>query len=250
MGDAVLEQERVVLENKQMPLHYQIADYLVNMLKNSESVEEKLLPEEKLRDMFGVSRATVRHALEHLSRRGMIIKKQGKGNFWTDVSKNVKTEKQSGINRQIFNISKKTNVKVLGKDLEKIPDTAAEFLGLHKGSFAYVFRRLRNVSGEPLSYTINYLPKEIGEKIQKKHLQQMTMLETLENIVGLTLGVIEHEVEITRANKNISGYLGNAPLDPVLTVRTSVFDKKKQPVEIVWTYFVENKYKFKVVLDK
>jgi GntR family transcriptional regulator len=246
-----LEHERVVLENKQMPLHYQIADYLVNMLKNSEMpVEEKLLPEEKLRDVFGVSRATVRHALEHLSQRGMIVKKQGKGNFWTDVSKSVKTEKQSGINRQIFNISKKTTVKVLNKEWEKIPDAAAEFLGLDKGCYAYVFRRLRYLSDEPLSYTINYLPKNIGEKIQKKHLQQMTMMETLESIVGLTLGVVEHEVEITRANKQISGYLGNAPLDPVLTVKTSVYDIQKKPVEIVWTYFVENKYKFKVVLDK
>lgn len=246
-----MEHERVVLENKQMPLHYQIADYLVNMLKNSEAlVETRLLPEEKLRDMFGVSRATVRHALEHLSQRGMIIKKQGKGNFWTDVSQSVKAEKQSGINRQIFNISKKTTAKILSKELEKIPDKAAELLGLEKGVFAYVFKRLRYLSGEPLSYTINYLPKNIGEKIQKKHLQQMTMLETLENIVGLTLGVVEHEVEITRADKQISEYLGNAPLDPVLTIRTSVFDKKQQPVEIVWTYFVENKYKFKVILDK
>jgi GntR family transcriptional regulator len=141
-------------------------------------------------------------------------------------------------------------VKVLSKELAKIPDAAAEFLGLEKGSNAYIFQRLRFLSGEPLSYTINYLPKEIGEKIQKKHLQQMTMLETLENVVGLDLGIVEHEVEITRADRQISGYLGNAPLDPVLTVKTSVYDKKQKPVEIVWTYFVENKYKFKVVLDK
>ena len=78
----------------------------------------------------------------------------------------------------------------------------------------------------------------------------MTMLETLENIVGLELGVVEHEVEITRANKQVSGYLSIALLDPVLTVKTSVYDSSQNPVEIVWTYFVENKYKFKVVLDK
>lgn len=38
------EMEKVVLENRQMPLHYQIANYLLNMLKTSEmSPEVKLL---------------------------------------------------------------------------------------------------------------------------------------------------------------------------------------------------------------
>jgi len=246
-----LELERIVLENKQMPLHYQIADYLLHMAKNSEfTATEKLPPEEKLRDIFGVSRATVRHALEHLSRQGVLIKKQGKGNFWTESSQQLKKEKQSGINRQIFQVSEKTSVKVKGKDLEKATDAAAAFLGLDKGAIVYVFRRQRFIAGEPLSYTVNYLPQEIGCKIQKRHLQQMTMLETLENVVGITLGVIEHEVEITRANGVVAGQLGIAPLDPVLTVKTSVFDYLHKPVEIVWTYFVENKYKFKVVLDK
>jgi GntR family transcriptional regulator len=243
--------ERVVLENKQMPLHYQIADYLVNMLKNSEMPPDgKLLSEEKLRDMFGVSRATVRHALQHLTQQGVLVKKQGKGSFWTDASRQLQKEKQSGINRQIFKISEKTSVKVLSRELSKVPDVAAGFLKVEKNEIVYVFKRLRLLAGKPLSYTINYVPKNIGVKIKKEHLQQMTMFETLENIVGLELGVVEHEVEITRANKQVSGYLGIAPLDPVLTVRTSVYDSSGNPVEIVWTYFIENKYKFKVVLDK
>ena len=242
------EMEKVVLGNRQMPLHYQIADYLLNMLKTSEiSPEGKLLPEEKLRDIFGVSRATVRHALQHLTHKGMLVKKQGKGSFWTDASRQLKREKQSGINRQIFKISEKTSVKVLSRELNKAPDAAAVFLKVEKDASIYVFKRLRFLADEPLSYTINYLPKNFGAKIQKKHLQQMTMLETLENIVGLELGVVEHEVEITRANKQLSGYLGIAPLDAVLTVKTSVYDSSHNPVEIVWTYFVENKYKFKVV---
>ena len=134
--------------------------------------------------------------------------------------------------------------------MSKAPEAAASFLKLSKDAEVYVFRRLRLMAGEPLSYTINYLPVTIGRNIQKKHLQQMTMLETLENIAGLELGVVEHEVEITRANRQIAEHLQIAPLDPVLTVKTSVYDSLQAPVEIVWTHFVENKYKFKVALDK
>ncbi len=82
-----METEKVILKNKRMVLHYQIADYLLNMMKHSETpIDGRLLSEERLKYLFGVSRATVRHALDHLSRKGMIIKKQGKGNFWTNAS--------------------------------------------------------------------------------------------------------------------------------------------------------------------
>ncbi|PKN76768.1 MAG: hypothetical protein CVU52_03310, partial [Deltaproteobacteria bacterium HGW-Deltaproteobacteria-10] len=223
----------------------------LNIMKNSETpIDGRLLSEERLKDLFGVSRATVRHALDHLSRKGLIIKKQGKGNFWTNASYQLRKEKQSGINRNIFQISENIKVKFIGKELEKAPAAVAEFLGLDKGNRVYKFRRLRYSNDEPFSYTINYMPKNIGEKILKKHLREMIMMETLENVVGLELGVVEHEVEINRANRMISVNLGVAPLDPVLAVKTSVYDKKHQPVEIAWTYFVENKYKFKVVLDK
>lgn len=234
-----------------MLLHYQIADYLLNMMKHSEApIDGRLMSEERLKDLFGVSRATVRHALDHLSRKGMIVKKQGMGNFWTTASYQLRKEKQSGINRNIFQISENIKVKFISKELEKAPADVAEFLGLDKGARVYKFRRLRYSNNEPFSFTINYMPKIIGEKILKKHLREMIMMETLENVVGLELGVVEHEVEINRANRMISVNLGVAPLDPVLTVKTSVYDKNHHPVEIAWTYFVENKYKFKVVLDK
>ncbi len=246
-----METEKIILNNKRMLLHYQIADYLLNTMTQSETpIDGRLMSEEKLKDLFGVSRATVRHALDHLSRKGLIIKKQGKGNFWTNASYQLRKEKQSGINRNIFQISENIKVKFIGKELEKAPAAVAEFLGLDKGNRVYKFRRLRYSNDEPFSYTINYMPKNIGEKILKKHLREMIMMETLENVVGLELGVVEHEVEINRANRMISVNLGVAPLDPVLAVKTSVYDKKHQPVEIAWTYFVENKYKFKVVLDK
>jgi DNA-binding GntR family transcriptional regulator len=75
------------------------------------------------------------------------------------------------------------------------------------------------------------------------------MLETLESVVKIKLGTIEHEVEVTRASAEIAKVLGLRLLDPVLTIKTSVFDAERGPVEIVWTYFVENKYKFRVVLE-
>jgi len=243
--------KKINLEKSPVPLHYQIADYLMMMLDQGEiSAAEKLPTEEQLREVFTVSRTTIRKALDHLLYRGFLYRKQGRGTFWTDKAADLKKEKLSGINREIFRITQKTVAVVLSKEEIPAPRHIAEELGISAGSPIVMFKRLRLADGEPMSFTVNYLPPAYGAPIEKHHLESMTMLETLESVVGADLGIIKHEVEITRANQEIAGSLKINNLDPVLTVKTSVSDSSGGPIEVVWTHFVENKYKFRVVLDK
>ena len=243
--------KKINLENSPVPLHYQIADYLLMMLEQGELSPEETLPtEEQLRDVFTVSRTTVRKALDHLLYKGLLYRKQGKGTFWTEKAAHYKKEKLSGINREIFRITQKTVARMLSKERMPAPRAIAEELGIAPGGEIIKFTRIRLANDEPMSYTINYLLPVYGGPIEKNHLEEMTMLETLEQVVGLSLGTIKHEVEITRANQEIADILGISNLDPVLTVKTSVSDSEGSPIEVVWTHFVENKYKFKVILDK
>ena len=242
--------KKVKLNNKQIPLHYQIADYLVDMLKRGDILPDaQVPPEEELASVFGVSRATIRRSHEHLLDRGLLKRKQGKGTFWKSSAHKLLHEKLAGLNRQIFNISEKTTVKVLSKTLEKGTPEVYRFFNVSDDAVFTVFRRIRYVGSEPMSYTTNYLREHHGVGIEKQHLQEMTMLETLEKILKIELGAIEHEVEVTRATAALSDNLGIRVLEPVLTVKTSVFDKRGTPIEIVWTHFVENKYKFRVVFE-
>ncbi len=221
------------------------------MLKQGElNPEENLPPEEELRQIFSVSRTTIRRALEHLLNQGLLYRKQGKGTFWTNDAFGIRDEKLSGINREIFNITGETTVKVLAREQARGSRDARDFLLVPENEDIVIFRRVRFSGSEPMSYTVNYLPERIGQKIKTAHLEKATMLETLENVCNINLNVVKHEVEVTRASSEIAAHLAIAVLDPVLTVNTTVFDKDKLPVEIVWSYFVENKYKFKVVFDQ
>lgn len=241
--------EKIRLDNTQIPLHYQIADYLMYMLKKGELDRNKMLPtEEKLTEMFDVSRTTIRKALDHLLQKGYIQRKQGKGTFWTESIGAIRKEKLSGINRQIFAVQEATTVKVLSRKQVKTDSEIEEFFGNSNDVLA--FKRVRYIGREPMSYTINFLPVEIGERISKKQLEHYTMLESLETVAKINLGTIHHEVEITRADSEISELLKVAALDPVLTIKTSVYATDNNPVEVVWTHFVENRYKFTVVLEK
>jgi len=243
--------EKIRLENTQIPLHYQISDYILMMLQKGDiHPEDKLPPEEELKDIFGVSRSTIRRALEHLLNKGFLLRKQGKGTFWTETAYQIRQEKVSGINREIFDMNTQTSVRVLSKSVTRVNPEIHKFLQIDPETEIVIFKRMRYANGEPMSFSINYLPPKYGSHIDKSLLKEQTMLEALESTKKIELGTIEHEVEITRANQEISKYLKIPILDPVLTIKTSIFDTMNKPIEIVWTYFVENKYKFRVIFDR
>jgi len=66
---------------KYSPLYLKAKTELINMIKKGDFKNNKLPPEDKLSEMLGISRSTIREALITLDREGMITKKQGIGNL-------------------------------------------------------------------------------------------------------------------------------------------------------------------------
>jgi DNA-binding LacI/PurR family transcriptional regulator len=64
-----------------LPVYYQIRNLLISEILTNLSVGDKFPSEEKLCSMYKVSRSTVRLALEHFIREGVIEKYKGKGTF-------------------------------------------------------------------------------------------------------------------------------------------------------------------------
>ncbi len=66
---------------KYSPLYMEAKTELVKMLKKGDFKNNKLPPEDKLSELLGISRSTIREALITLDREGIITKKQGIGNL-------------------------------------------------------------------------------------------------------------------------------------------------------------------------
>jgi len=62
-------------------LYLEAKTELIKMIKKGDFKNNKLPPEDKLSEMLGISRSTIREALITLDREGIITKKQGIGNL-------------------------------------------------------------------------------------------------------------------------------------------------------------------------
>lgn len=71
---------------KYSPLYLKAKKELIKMIRKGDFKNNKLPPEDKLSEMLGISRSTIREALITLDRECIITKKQGVGNL---IHKNV-----------------------------------------------------------------------------------------------------------------------------------------------------------------
>ena len=76
------EPKKALITSGTTSLHSQLADQIREMIYSRELVSgEKILSEHELMDRFGISRGTVRHAIETLVNEGLLLRVHGKGTY-------------------------------------------------------------------------------------------------------------------------------------------------------------------------
>ena len=68
------------------PLYQQLYDVLKTAIQEGVYKSGEQIPaEDRLREIYGISRVTVRKALEQLTEDGILVKRHGKGTFVSEV---------------------------------------------------------------------------------------------------------------------------------------------------------------------
>lgn len=241
----------VRLESSPVPLHHQIATYLLSRLRTGElQAEERLPPEEALARQFGVSRSTIRQALGSLASEGLVVRRRGVGTFLTPKAQELVPKKLTGFSWDAFLGAKRVSVKVLEKTLAVVPEAAASVLNLAPGSEVVRFKRARRAEGKPFSFVVNYILPEVGERVEPEWLKSKTMFQVFREELGLSLGRVRQTVEVGRADAETAEVLEVAVSDPTLDVVTTLWLEDGSLVEWVLTHFREDRYRYAVDFDR
>ncbi|MFZ2544024.1 MAG: GntR family transcriptional regulator, partial [Lactococcus raffinolactis] len=75
----------MVKSNRKRPLYDQLVDLLKGKIENEFEPDSLLPSERELVDQYGVSRTTVRQALQELEQMNYIYRRHGKGTFVSDL---------------------------------------------------------------------------------------------------------------------------------------------------------------------
>lgn len=238
-------------EKTGIPLYFQLEQIIKSKIITGEYMPGEQIPtEKKFCENFQVSSITIRQSILNLVKEGLLIRRPGKGTFVTEEITNINTLQLSGsINDLIRDGLKTQEVKVLSISKIKAPMRVAKLFKIEGGGEVIQVKRTRNANNSPVSYIINYLPIEIGEKIKKEDLRRYPMLQILRDQFKIPLQSGIQYIEPIVADNDISSALAVSISSPILYIETTIFAKQKKPIDFVQTYIRPDRYKYSVKLS-
>lgn len=232
-----------------IPLYYQVSEELKARIEAGVyGVGDRIPPEPELKQLFKVSRATVRSAIQLLVSQGLLVKRPGKGTF----VQAAKVTQHLNVITSWTETMLARGVKVETRDVrleEKVPPPwVAEALHLKPGETAVEVYRLRFANDEPVSIMTNYLIPSIGKRLMSIGMVDESLYRILEGELGVTLATAHEVVRAVAATTEQAKCLGVRRGFPLIQVTRVTCGPDGQPIEYVTVTSRADRYQYSVHL--
>jgi len=235
-----------------LPRYHQIYLVLREQLAEGRFDATKPLPGEiGLAHAFGVSRVTMRSALERLAEEGLIVRQRGRGTFACPRRGGPPPVRASvsGLLENLLAMGLRTKVELVELATIPAPPEAAEALALAAEATVQKAVRVRSDKGGPFAHITTFVPEAVARAFGRKELAAKPMLQLLE----------ESGVKVYGADQTITAKLADnavAPLlelelgAPLLAVSRVVYGAGGRPVQFLRGLYRPDRYEYQMHLTR
>ncbi|MDT0342929.1 GntR family transcriptional regulator [Streptomyces litchfieldiae] len=229
-----------------VPLYFQLSQQLEAAIEHGELLPGTLLVNEiDLAGRLGLSRPTVRQAIQALVDKGLLVRRRGVG---TQVvhSQVRRPLELSSLYDDLAAAGQRPATRVLDITAVPAPAEVAGALGVAEGTEVHRIERLRLTHGAPLAYLRNYLPA--GRRPPARADLEATGLYRLMRAAGTTLHSARQSIGARAATPGEAELLDESPGAPLLSMHRTAFDDSGRPVEYGTHLYRASRYTFELQL--
>jgi GntR family transcriptional regulator len=230
-----------------VPLYFQVAQALQVAIEGGRLPPGSRLDNEiQLADELGLSRPTMRRAMEYLVDKGLIIRRRGIGT--TIVQPKVRRPlRLSSLYDDLQTEGRNPTTSVLTMDVVPARGEVAGALGLEPDTRVHRIVRLRCAGGQPIARMTNYLPTTLpglgpGE-IDAPTLEATGLYRVLHS-AGVRLHAADETIGARRATAEESRLLDEPRGAAVLTMQRVAYDDRGRAVEFGSHVYAASRYSF------
>jgi GntR family transcriptional regulator len=226
-----------------VPLHYQTEQIIRALIKEEDYSKGKLLPTEtEISKKLGISRNTVRQAINKLVTDGLLIRKKGVG---TTVLKHQLYSKVSNwfsFTKELESRGMKVkNYKISIKEVYP-PIEVSLFFKIPLKTKVIKLERLRGNDEIPFVYFISYFNPAIG--ITGKENFSIPLYEMLDQQYNVTAIKSNEELKAMKADSYLAKKLDIPEGDPLLVRKRMVYDLNDRVIEFNIGYYIGEKFTY------
>ncbi|MER5883020.1 GntR family transcriptional regulator [Streptomyces sp. NPDC001941] len=229
-----------------VPLYFQLSQQLEAAIETGELTPGSHLGNEiDLAQRLGLSRPTVRQAIQALVDKGLLVRRRGVGT--QVVHSQVKRPLElSSLYDDLEAAGQRPATLLLAHRVEPATAEVAAALGVPEGSDVRYVERLRRSHDEPIARLRNHLPLDLLD-LDRDQLEA-TGLYRLMRGAGITLHSARQRVGARAATGPEAELLAEEPGAPLLTMARTTFDDTGRAVEFGSHLYRASRYAFEFQL--
>lgn len=218
-----------------VPLYQKLLGSLRDRIRRGEwPVGGHLPTEAELSEQYGVSRITVRHALQLLEQDGLIRKARARR---TEVLSPGAASAQGWPLESLGDIVAMVGDAVLAVESytrERHPE-AAVILGEKSDQRLNCLRSVLTRGGRPYARSTIYFPPHVGQRLRRADFDDAVVFRALERRLGLVVGDVSHSIWAEAAGEPDALRLSCPIGAPLLVTRLLYRDGNGAPFEAAYT---------------
>ncbi|NBE98152.1 GntR family transcriptional regulator [Nonomuraea sp. KC401] len=228
--------------------HETLRRILIELIDTRLTPHDPLPSERELMQRHGVSRMTVRRAVEGLARDGRVYRVQGAGTFVADPGKITKSLTFSSFSEDIRARRMKPGGRLLRLESEPAEIDVARDLFLEPGTPVVRVTRLRTADGEPMCLENAWVPEHLVPGLTARG-----HVESLYDVLEAAGAAPEHAdqtISATVVNREQADLLGVPGNFPALRVSRVTHDARGRAVERAVSLYRADRYDYRLSITR
>jgi GntR family transcriptional regulator len=235
------------ISDASQPLYHRVYRQIAQEIEAGALQPGARLPSERwLCDELGVSRATVRRAIEELIGDGL-VEARGRGSFVTgealvEPPNTLMSMSELGRSRGLD-----ATARVLSSAIRPATIDEADAFGVAPGAELLELQRLRMLDGLPIAIDDNRVPLRVLPSAGELDFTTASLYDAIER-EGNRLARADYELEARAAGEDEAELLGLAPDAPVLFATTVALGEDGRILDLGQTVYRADRYRFQATL--
>jgi GntR family transcriptional regulator len=221
------------------PLYVRIRDELQARIEASQWQAGDQIPSEAaLADQFGVTRMTVRQALEQLTTAGIVVRRRGLGTFVTGHEATHRRLNRLGSFADELGVSQSSvTTSMYAQELVDAPADVADFLPVKSGEKVVRLLRLRTANARPVALQESWLRLVTLPSAIREPLVNGSLYLTLRQRAGIEVRWAQQEMTAVIATSEQAAILNIGTGTPLIATTRRTYDDNDDPIEFArsWT---------------
>lgn len=229
-----------------IPLYFQIAQKIEKaVLDGTLPAGSRVENEVSLGDRLGLSRPTIRRAIQDLVDKGLLVRRRGIGTqvVHGQVTRGVEL---TSLYEDLTRSGKQPSTKMLTYKVMSADQKIAEQLGVEVDSPVLYLQRVRSADKVPVSIMENWLPADFTD-ITEDELNEHGLYQILRGR-GVTIRVAKQKIGARKSTISESEILKLDKNSALLTMDRTAYDNSGRAIEFGHHCYRPDLYSFEVTL--